>query len=113
MRWEVAVDALRGSNLLGLVLGSWASGVFGWFLWWSRSRRKARNRLVVHVGRLVIASSVLGTVILLLDVLERMGIARVAALTAYTLSLADYRWLDWGETVRALEIPWEAMRKPH
>ncbi len=75
--------------LLGLVLGSWASGVWGWFFWFTRPYRKARNLLVIGFGYIVIGVSSVGS-LLLLGVLERINICRgpqgYAALYAWTVS---------------------------
>ena len=77
---------------LGLILGSWASGVWFWFLWWTRSYRKVRNRFVIRLGYVVVPLSSLGPLFVFLRSLERMNIGRGtpqedAGLWAYTISL--------------------------
>lgn len=78
---------------LGLMLGSWASGVGGGFLSSTRPYRKARNPLVIGLGYIVIGLSSGGTLLLFLTVLARMHIPsgtpqEKAGLWAYTISFA-------------------------
>ena len=100
-----AVALMLTTIVLGMVLGSWASGVCGWFFWSTRSYRRARNMLVIYIAQLVSLVSVVGSVVLLLTVLGRMGVDRTlqgdAALWAYAASvacgvflvvLAEIRW---------------------
>jgi len=63
---------------LGLVLGSWASGLSGWFLWFTRPYRAARNPLVIALGYVVVIGSMLGSLWLMREVSERMGFGRNA-----------------------------------
>jgi hypothetical protein len=75
---------------LGLVLGSWASGMSGWFLWFTRPYRKARNLLVIGLGYIVVGGSAIGSLWLLREASERMGFGRdaqgYAARYAWTVS---------------------------
>lgn len=72
---------------LGLVLGSWASGVCGWFFWFTRPYRKARNLWVFGLGYIVVCGSAIGSLWLLGEASERMGFGRDAAGNA-----ARYAW---------------------
>lgn len=77
--------------LLGLMLGTFGSGVWTWFLWFTRSYRRARNFLVIGIGYVVVAISTLGSLFVLLKALGRMDVGRDtpqdnAALYAYTAS---------------------------
>jgi hypothetical protein len=76
---------------LGLVLGSWASGLCGWILWSTRSYRRVRNMLVIYLAQLLVIASAVGSLLLLLTTLEGMGIGRTprrdAAVLAYAASL--------------------------
>ncbi len=84
------MSSASAAILLGLVLGSWASGISGWFFWFTRPYRKARNLLVMGFGYVVIGVSSVGSLWLLLGTSERMGTARkpegYAALYAWTIS---------------------------
>ncbi len=60
--------------LLGVILGSLASGFIGWYLWFTRSSRRARNKFVIYFGQLVTAVSALGSLFLLGEVLRRIGV---------------------------------------
>lgn len=75
---------------LGLMLGTWAVGSYGWFLWLTRSYRRQRNVLVIGLGYIVVGISFLGSLFVLLNVLERMGVGHgtpedSAAMWAFTL----------------------------
>ena len=89
---------------LGLILGSWASGVSFWFLWWTRSYRKVRNRFVIGLGYVVVAASSLGTLFVFRRSSQRMNIGRGtpqddAALCAYTIGFASVAALTfWSES---------------
>jgi heme/copper-type cytochrome/quinol oxidase subunit 4 len=79
--------------LLGLMLGTWGAGLCGCVLSLTRSYRKARNVIVMGVCFLVVAISVLGSLFVLLDVLEAMNVRHGtlqdnAAMCAYTVGLA-------------------------
>jgi hypothetical protein len=63
---------------LGLVLGSWASGLSGWFLCFTRPYRAARKPLVIAFGYVVVIGSTLGSLWLMREVSERMGLGRSA-----------------------------------
>lgn len=95
---------------LGLVLGSWAGGVLGWFLVFTRQYRRVRNRLAIGLGYLVIGVSSVGTLLLLLRTLERMGVGlhssqRDAAVFAYAIGyggillLAGRSEIKWRRSV--------------
>lgn len=78
------------SILLGLVLGSWASGILGWFLVVTRRYRRVRNLFVIGLGYAVIGTSSLGALLLLLRTLEGLGInlhssQRDAGVLAYAI----------------------------
>ncbi len=91
---------------LGVMLGSWASGVWGLFLWLTRSHRRVRNMLVIGLGYIVIGISSLGSLLVFLGTLERMEIRRGTipdnvAMCAFTVSFAfvagsalrsEFRW---------------------
>lgn len=79
---------MTAAILLGVVLGSWASGVWGWFFWFTRPYRKARNLFAFAVTYFVIALSSFGSLWLLLGTLERIGIGRTRQ--AYA---ALYGWM--------------------
>jgi hypothetical protein len=77
---------------LGLMLGSWGASVCGWFLSFTRSYRKERNKLVIGLCYLVTGISVLGSLSVFLDALEIMDIRHSmpqngAAMYAYTVGL--------------------------
>jgi hypothetical protein len=88
---------------LGLILGSWGSGVSFWFLWWARSYRKARNKFAFGLGYVVVAASSLGPLFVFRRSLERMNIGRGTpqddtALGAYTIGFASVAALTfWSE----------------
>jgi hypothetical protein len=96
--------------LLGLVLGSWASGVWGWFFWFTRPYRKARSLFAFAATYFVIAVSSLGSLWLLLGTLERIGVGRApqgyAALYAWTIGfigvaiLAMRAEMKWRKSIR-------------
>ena len=99
--------------LLGLVLGSFGSGVWTWFLWFTRSYRRARNFLVIGIGYVVVGVSSLGSLFILLRVLERMDVGRDtpqdnSALYAYTASFACIAALAvWSE------FKWRKLAEPN
>ena len=77
---------------LGVGLGSLASGVLGLFLVLTRQHRRFRNLLIIGLGYIVFLVSSIGSLLLLLGTLERMGISRAiqgdAGLWMYSLSFA-------------------------
>jgi nitrate/nitrite transporter NarK len=78
---------------LGLILGSWASGICGWYLWFTRPQRRVRNQLVTRLGQVAGIVSSVGSLFVFLKVLERMNIARHtaqydAALFSFALTFA-------------------------
>lgn len=98
-------------TLLGLILGSWGSGVGAWFLWYTRVYRRTRNMLAIRLGPIVVGISSLGALWVFLNCLERMGVGRhtpqdEAALGTYTASyfsvaaLAVWRELKWRRSTR-------------
>jgi hypothetical protein len=89
---------------LGLVLGTWASGVSGWFLWFTRPYRKARNLLIIGLGYIVIGGSTIGSLWLLQEASQRMGFGRDAqgnaARYAWTVSFVCVSVLAIGTEIR-------------
>jgi hypothetical protein len=75
---------------LGLGLGSLASGSLGLFLVLTRQHRRLRNPLIIGLGYILFLASSIGSLLLLLGALERMGISRAiqgdAGLWMYALS---------------------------
>ena len=88
---------------LGLILGSWASGIWLWFFWFTRSYRKVRNKFAIGLGYVLIAASSLGPIFVFRRSLERMNIGRGtpqddAAMCAYTIGFASVAALTfWSE----------------
>jgi hypothetical protein len=88
---------------LGLILGSWGSGVSFWFLWSTRSYRRVRNRFVIGVGYVVVPLSSLAPLFVFRRGLERMNIGRRTpqddvALCAYTIGFVSVAALTlWSE----------------
>jgi hypothetical protein len=91
---------------LALMLGSWGSGVWAWYLWYTRAYRRNRNMLVIRSGPFVVGISSLGALLVILNSLERMGVGRhtpqdEAALGVFTASyacvtaLAIWREFKW------------------
>jgi hypothetical protein len=76
---------------LGLILGTLGAGVCGWVLLLTRSHRKKKNAIVIGGCFVVIPISVLGSLFVLSDVFEKVGIRDGSlqystAMCAYTLS---------------------------
>ena len=92
---------------LGLILGTLGAGVCGWVLLLTRSHRKKKNAIVIGgVCFVVIPISVLGSLFVLGDVFEKVGIRDGSlqyntAMCAYTLSFLSIVVL----TVRS-ELKW-------
>lgn len=88
---------------LGLLLGSWGSGVWFSLFLFTRSYRQARNKLIIGLGYIVIGLSSLVPLFVLLRSLGRMGIRNRmpendTALVAYTIGLASMAVLTfWTE----------------
>jgi hypothetical protein len=90
---------------LGLIIGTWASGVWFGFFWLTRSYRRVRNRLVIGLGYLVLGLSTLGPLLVFLRSLERMNIRHDtiqahAATGAYTIGFASMAALTFWSEVR-------------
>lgn len=71
---------------LGLVLGSWASGLSGWFLWFTRPYRNSRKFLAIAFAYIVVIGSTLGSLWLMRSVSERMELGRNGAGSAEKFS---------------------------
>ncbi len=71
--------------LLGVIFGSCASGFIGWYLWFTRSGRRVRNMFVIRSGYLVVTVSGVGSLALLREVLNRLGL----------LDESHSRWPFW------------------
>jgi len=100
---ENQLTSMLVTTSLGLMLGSWASGVWGWFLWFTRSQRRARNLLVIALGFVVVGVPTLGSLWVFIAALELMGIESKAhrgdvALSAFTVGFASVSILTlWNE----------------
>jgi xanthine/uracil permease len=90
----------------GLLLGCAAAGVIGLYMLRSRPNRKARNRLVILLGQVVVAVSVLTSLVILQKLEQFFSVVRhssayYSAMYAYVLGLlfgvffvlrAEFRW---------------------
>ena len=76
---------------LGFILGALTWGLIGALFFFSRPQRRVGNRIVIYIGYLVIGGSSVGSVILLGQISEHLGITKAsagdAALWAYAVSV--------------------------
>jgi hypothetical protein len=97
---------------VGCMLGILAASVSSLFMFLARSARIVRNMLAIGTGYVLIGSSAIGSLILLLSITNRLGIARKSsqrefALYAYTIPYAVISFL----TIRA-ELKWRKSIRP-